>query len=178
MLVERNKMFISVMSMMLSDSDEDADVTLVWDWLLHYPKCSREFWVLPMKKNRMTDNVIFVFFGGPLDNIKPNFTDIQEWQKKSMTIHCKSLLLSCKNRTQNFPTIIIPLEKLLVTLSPATYITVMALGDYRRMDQRTWDSSCSTRLVCRWVQDQGGDWGWSLWAICGKKARYFSRKIC
>ena len=95
-----------------------------------------------------------------------------------MTIHCKSLLLSCKNRTQNFPTIIIPLEKLLVTLSPATYITVMALGDYRRMDQRTWDSSCSTRLVCRWVQDQGGDWGWSLWAICGKKAQFFSRKVC
>jgi hypothetical protein len=46
------------MSMMLSDSDEEADVTLVWDWLLHYPKCSREFWVHPMKKNRMTDNVI------------------------------------------------------------------------------------------------------------------------
>jgi hypothetical protein len=32
----------------------------------------------PMKKNRMTDNVIFSFFGGALDNIKPNFTDIQE----------------------------------------------------------------------------------------------------
>ena len=71
-------MFISVMSMMFSDSDEDVDVALVWDWLLHYPKCSREFWVHPMKKNRMTDNVIFVFFGGALDNIKPNFTDIQE----------------------------------------------------------------------------------------------------
>jgi len=78
MLVERNKMFISVLSMMLSDSDEDADVILVWDWLLHYPKCSREFWVHPTKKNRMTDNAIFVFFGGALDNIKPNFTDIQE----------------------------------------------------------------------------------------------------
>jgi hypothetical protein len=44
--------------MMLSDSDEALDVTLVLDWLLHYPKCSREFWVHPMKKNRMIDNVI------------------------------------------------------------------------------------------------------------------------
>jgi len=41
-LVERNKMFISFVSMMFSDSDEDADVIMVWDWLLHYPKCSRE----------------------------------------------------------------------------------------------------------------------------------------
>ena len=23
-----------------------------------------------------------------------------------------------------------------------------------------------------------GDRGWSLWAICGKKAQFFSRKIC
>jgi hypothetical protein len=50
-LLQRNKTFISVMSMM-SDTDEDADVTLVWDWLLHYPKCSREFWVHPMKKEQ------------------------------------------------------------------------------------------------------------------------------
>lgn len=78
MLVERNKMFISVMSLMLSGSDEDVDVTLVWDWLLHYTKCSRELCVHPMKKNRMTDNMIFVSFGGALDNVKPNFTDIQE----------------------------------------------------------------------------------------------------
>jgi hypothetical protein len=37
-----------------------------------------KFWVHPMKKNRMTDNVIFVSLGGALDNIKPDFTDIQE----------------------------------------------------------------------------------------------------
>jgi len=47
------------------------------------------------------------------------------------------------------------------------------------MDQRNWDSSCSqrARLIYRWVQD-GGDRRWNLWAICGKKAQYFSRKVC
>ena len=30
----------------------------------------------------------------------------------------------------------------------------------------------------RWVQDEGGDWGWSMWAICGKKAQHFSMKVC
>ena len=32
-------------------------------------------------------------------------------------------------------------------------------------------------MVYRWVQDEGGDRGWSLWVICGKKAQHFSRKL-
>jgi len=42
------------------------------------------------------------------------------------------------------------------------------------LDQRNWDSSCGqrARLVYRWVQDEGGDWGSKLWAICGKKAHF------
>jgi hypothetical protein len=87
------------------------------------------------------------------------------------------LYLSCKNR-KKFPSIT-PLEKLLVTLSPGTYIIVMVLADYRRVDQRTWYSSCNLRacLVYRRVLDQGVDWGWSLRKICRKKVQYFPRKV-
>ena len=48
------------------------------------------------------------------------------------------------------------------------------------LDQRNWYSSCSQRacLIYRCVQDEGGDRGWNLWAICGKKAQFLSRKIC
>jgi hypothetical protein len=33
------------------------------------------------------------------------------------------------------------------------------------------------RLVHRWVRDDEGDRGWSLWAICEKKAQYLYRKV-
>jgi hypothetical protein len=33
-------------------------------------------------------------------------------------------------------------------------------------------------LVYRWVQEEEGHWGWSLWATCGKKAQNFTRKVC
>ena len=47
------------------------------------------------------------------------------------------------------------------------------------MDLRTWDSSCSlrARLLYKWVQVEGGDQGWSLWAICGKVAQHFCTKL-
>jgi len=49
-----------------------------------------------------------------------------------------------------------------------------------KIGPRNWRSSCSQEafLVYRWVQDEVGDQGWSLWAICEKKAWLFSRKIC
>jgi hypothetical protein len=33
-------------------------------------------------------------------------------------------------------------------------------------------------LVYIWAQKEGGHWTSSLWAICGKKAQNFSRKLC
>ena len=32
-------------------------------------------------------------------------------------------------------------------------------------------------LLVTKVQDEGGDRGWNLWAMCAKKAQFFSRKI-
>jgi hypothetical protein len=46
-----------------------------------------------------------------------------------------------------------------------------------------WGPGCSSwsqraRLVYGRVQDEGGDWGWSLWAIRKKKAQLLPGQIC
>jgi hypothetical protein len=43
---KKTEHFSSVRAMIISNSDEDVPVPLVW--VTHYPKCKREFWVYPM----------------------------------------------------------------------------------------------------------------------------------
>ena len=45
------------------------------------------------------------------------------------------------------------------------------------LDKSIRGSSCSqrARLVYIWVQDEGGDRGWSLWAIGGTKVHVLPR---
>ena len=50
--------FSSLIFLMLSDSDKGVVVPLVWDWCLHYAKCSREFFMLYVNEKVATDTVI------------------------------------------------------------------------------------------------------------------------
>jgi hypothetical protein len=55
-------------------------------------------------------------------------------------------------------------------------VTMLAREEWtRRPGTSPVERAC---LVYRWVQEEEGHWGWSLWATCGKKSQNFSMKVC